>query len=41
MDLYTLLGVEEKVANTEVKKAYRQKALSPATQTKIQKPQSS
>ena len=28
MDLYTLLGVEEKVANTEVKKAYRQKALS-------------
>ncbi|KAI6057264.1 dnaJ homolog subfamily C member 17 [Marmota monax] len=28
MDLYALLGIEEKAANKEVKKAYRQKALS-------------
>uniref|UniRef100_A0A2K5NTW2 DnaJ homolog subfamily C member 17 n=1 Tax=Cercocebus atys TaxID=9531 RepID=A0A2K5NTW2_CERAT len=28
MDLYALLGIEEKAADKEVKKAYRQKALS-------------
>uniref|UniRef100_A0A673ST27 DnaJ homolog subfamily C member 17 n=1 Tax=Suricata suricatta TaxID=37032 RepID=A0A673ST27_SURSU len=28
MDLYALLGIEEKAADREVKKAYRQKALS-------------
>ena len=28
MDLYMLLGIEEKVADKEVEKAYRQKAIS-------------